>query len=144
MSSMNTGCSHRRYRKRNDTVNTKSRKAKLWNMDLDTAASYAEILGLVTILGAAIYSWFQIKELRRSRDSTTAMNLAANFQDEDFVVGLTAIMNMDFDASEYKHGDQKANVAAFKQHCGEDWPKVMRVLTTWAVSYTHLTLPTKA
>ena len=131
MSSMNTGCSHRRYRKRNDTVNTKSRKAKLWNMDLDTAASYAEILGLVTILGAAIYSWFQIKELRRSRDSTTAMNLAANFQDEDFVVGLTAIMNMDFDASEYKHGDQKANVAAFKQHCGEDWPKVMRVLTTW-------------
>ena len=100
-------------------------------MDLDTAASYAEILGLVTILGAAVYSWFQIKELRRSRDSTTAMSLAANFQDEDFVVGLTAIMNMDFDASEYKHGDQKATVEAFKQQCGEDWPKVMRVLTTW-------------
>ena len=101
-------------------------------MDLDTAASYAEILGLVTILGAAIYSWFQIKDsLRRARDSTTAMSLAANFQDEDFVVGLTAIMNMDFDASEYKHGDQKATVEAFKQQCGEDWPKVMRVLTTW-------------
>jgi len=37
-------------------------------MDLQTAASWAEILGLVTILGAAIYSWFQIRELRRSRD----------------------------------------------------------------------------
>ena len=92
-SSMNKGCSLHPHRKRNETVNTKFRKAKLPNMDLDTAASYAEILGLVTILGAAIYSWFQIKELRRSRDSTTAMSLAANFQDEDFVVGLTAIMN---------------------------------------------------
>ena len=68
-------------------------------MDLDTAAAWAEVFGLVTILGAAIYSWFQIKELRRSRDSTTAMGLAANFQNEDFVVGLTAIMNTDFDLS---------------------------------------------
>jgi len=49
-------------------------------MNLDTAAAWAEVLGLVTILGAAIYSWYQIKELRRSRDSATAMNLAANFQ----------------------------------------------------------------
>ncbi len=60
-------------------------------MNLDTAAAWAEVFGLVTILGAAIYSWFQIKELRRSRDSTTAMSLAANFQNEDFVVGLTSI-----------------------------------------------------
>ena len=62
-------------------------------MDLQTAASWAEILGLVTILGAAIYSWFQIRELRRSRDSTTAMNLAANFQSQDFVVGLTTLLS---------------------------------------------------
>ena len=58
-------------------------------MDLQTNS-------LVTILGAAIYSWFQIRELRRSRDSTTAMNLAANFQSQDFVVGLTTILNMEF------------------------------------------------
>ena len=68
-------------------------------MDLETAASWAEILGLITILGAAIYSWFQIKELRRARDSATAMNLAANFQSQDFVVGLTSITNMQFDPS---------------------------------------------
>ena len=30
-------------------------------MNLDTAAAWAEVLGLVTILGAAIYSWYQIK-----------------------------------------------------------------------------------
>ena len=61
-------------------------------MNLDTAAAWAEVFGLVTILGAAIYSWYQIKELRRSRDSTTAMSLASNFQNEDFVVGLTAVI----------------------------------------------------
>ena len=54
-------------------------------MDLQTAAAWAEVFGLVTILGAAIYSFYQIRELRRSRDSTTAMSLAANFQSEDFV-----------------------------------------------------------
>lgn len=101
------------------------------DMDLDTAASWAEVLGLVTILGAAIYSWFQIKELRRSRDSTTAMSLAANFQSEDFVVGLTAIMNMDFDKSQFEEGKEKENFKAFRAHFGDDWPKVMTVLTTW-------------
>ena len=85
-------------------------------MNLDTAAAWAEVFGLVTILGAAIYSWFQIKELRRSRDSTTAMNLAANFQDKDFVIGLTAIMNMDFDLSKFTPGDAKANFITFSEH----------------------------
>ena len=37
-------------------------------MDLQTAAAWAEVFGLVTILGAAIYSFYQIRELRRSRD----------------------------------------------------------------------------
>ena len=100
-------------------------------MDLDTAAAWAEVFGLVTILGAAIYSFYQIKELRRSRDSTTAMGLAANFQNQDFVVGLTAIMNMNFDLSKFTPGDAEANFIEFREHFGEDWPKVMTVLTTW-------------
>ena len=100
-------------------------------MNLETAASWAEVLGLVTILGAAIYSWYQIKELRRSRDSVTAMSLAANFQNEDFVIGLTAIMNMDIDISKFEQGSRKENYVAFKEYFGEDWTKVMTVLTTW-------------
>ena len=100
-------------------------------MDLDTAAAWAEVFGLVTILGAAIYSWYQIKELRRSRDSTTAMSLAANFQNEDFVIGLTAIMNMDFDESKFEEGKEQQNFKVFRAHFGDDWPKVMTVLTTW-------------
>ena len=100
-------------------------------MDIETTAAWAEVIGLITILGAAIYSWFQIKELRRSRDSTTAMNLAANFQSEDFVIGLTAIINMEkFDLE--KFGDDSTNnFKAFREHFGDDWPKVMTVLTTW-------------
>lgn len=86
-------------------------------MDIETAASWAEILGLVTILGAAIYSWFQIKELRRTRDSVTAMNLAANFQSPDFVVGLTSILNMEFEPSKLSN-DRNDNFRILKEHFG--------------------------
>ncbi len=99
-------------------------------MNIENAAAWAEILGLVTILSAAIYSWFQIKELRRSRDSNTAMNLAANFQSPDFVVGLTSILNMDFDTTKLSK-DRTDDFQVLKDHFGEDWPKVMTVLTTW-------------
>ena len=100
-------------------------------MNLDTAAAWAEVFGLVTILGAAIYSWYQIRELRRSRDSTTAMSLAANFQSEDFVIGLTSIMNIKFDPSKFEYGDDEKNYMNLREHFGDDWPKVMTLLTTW-------------
>jgi len=38
-------------------------------MDLDTAANYADIFGLLTILGAAVYSFYQIREMKASRES---------------------------------------------------------------------------
>lgn len=113
------------------TVNTKSFDVKSEIMDLDSAAAYAEIFGLVTILGAAIYSWFQIKELRRSRDSVTAMNLAANFQNQDFVIGINAIMNVNLDQSKFTPGDEQENFKQFRESFGEDWPRVMTVFTTW-------------
>ena len=59
------------------------------------------------------------------------MSLAANFQNEDFVVGLTSIMNMNFDLNKFTPADAEANFKAFREHFGEDWPKVMTVLTTW-------------
>ena len=100
-------------------------------MDLQIAAAWAEVLGLVTILGAAIYSWFQIRELRRARDSTTAMSLAANFQSEDFVIGLTSLMYLKFDRAKFEYGNNENNYMHLREHFGEDWPKVMTVLTTW-------------
>ena len=99
-------------------------------MELETAASWAEIIGLVTILGAAIYSWFQIKELRISRDSATAMNLAANFQSPDFVAGLTSIISTNLDRKMFT-GDKIKDFQTMKNHFGDNWPKVVTVLTTW-------------
>jgi hypothetical protein len=57
-------------------------------MYLASASQWAEILGLVTILDAAIYSWFQIRELQRSRQSAAALSLAELFQSADFSCGL--------------------------------------------------------
>ncbi len=99
-------------------------------MELETAASWAEIIGLFTILGAAVYSWFQIKELRLSRNSTTAMNLAANFQSQEFVSGLTSIINTNFDI-ENLTGDKIEDFHKLKEHFGDEWPNVATVLTTW-------------
>lgn len=38
-------------------------------MNVETLASYAETIQLITILGAALYSWFQIREMNESIDS---------------------------------------------------------------------------
>ena len=37
-------------------------------MDLEIVAAWAEVFGLVTILGAAIYSWYQIREDPTNKD----------------------------------------------------------------------------
>ena len=50
-------------------------------MDLSTASQWAEVIGLVTILGAAIYSWYQINELKKSREAVASLSLAELFQD---------------------------------------------------------------
>jgi hypothetical protein len=34
-------------------------------MNLESTPQWAEVIGLITILGAVIYSWFQIKELKK-------------------------------------------------------------------------------
>ena len=52
-------------------------------MELSSAAQWAEVIGLITILGAAIYSWFQIKELKESRRSAATLSLANLFQSKD-------------------------------------------------------------
>ena len=48
-------------------------------MELAVASQWAEIIGLITILSAAIYSWFQIKELKKVRQSAAALSLAELF-----------------------------------------------------------------
>ena len=45
-------------------------------MELSIAAQWAEIIGLITILGAAIYSYFQIREMKRVRQGAAALSLS--------------------------------------------------------------------
>ena len=60
-------------------------------MDLSTASQWAEVIGLVTILGAAIYSWYQINELKKSREAVASLSLAELFQDTEFSHGCILI-----------------------------------------------------
>jgi hypothetical protein len=60
-------------------------------MNLSSAAQWAEIIGLITILGAAVYSWFQIRELKKVSKSTAALSLSELFQSPDFAAGLSLI-----------------------------------------------------
>ena len=50
------------------------------NMNLETMSQWAEVIGVVTIFGAAVYSWFQIKELRNDRKADASLRLAKLWQ----------------------------------------------------------------
>ena len=90
-------------------------------MDVETAAAYAEIFGLVTILGAAVYSWYQIKEMKASRESQGALVLSQHLQNPDFIAAIIAMSSQpDITTTE-----------EYKQHHGEDWKDVVTLATTW-------------
>jgi len=91
-------------------------------MDLSTASQLAEVIGLITILGAAIYSWFQINELKRSREGVASLSLAELFQDTEFSHGCILI---------FRQPDHLESIEEMEEFHGEDWPKVFTVLTTW-------------
>tara|TARA_B110000003_G_scaffold275093_1_gene316746 strand:- start:211 stop:744 length:534 start_codon:yes stop_codon:yes gene_type:complete len=91
-------------------------------MDIETAASYAEIIGLVTILGAAVYSWYQIREMKASRDSAAALVLSEHFQRPAWVGGVVELVYQP------KGLD---SLETFKEHHGERWPDLFAVMATW-------------
>ena len=91
-------------------------------MDLSTASQWAEVIGLVTILGAAIYSWYQINELKKSREAVASLSLAELFQDTEFSHGCILI---------FRQPDSLESIEEMEAFHGEDWPKVFTVLTTW-------------
>ena len=91
-------------------------------MNLSSAAQWAEIIGLITIIGAAVYSWFQIKELKKVRQSTAALSLSELFQSPDFAAGLSLIS--------YQTEDLR-NFEDFKEFHGDKWPQAFSVMTTW-------------
>ena len=44
-------------------------------MDLEVASQYAEVFGVLTIIGAVIFSWYQIRQLKQDRKSAAAFQI---------------------------------------------------------------------
>ena len=91
-------------------------------MNLSSASQWAEIIGLFTILGAAVYSWYQIKELKKSRQSAAALSLSELFQSPAFAAGLSLLTSQPRDLDNFED---------FREFHGEKWPEAFSVMTTW-------------
>ena len=91
-------------------------------MDLSSAAQWAEIIGLITILGAAIYSWFQIRELKKVREGAASLSLAELLQSSDFAAGIIQVIEQPNDLDSWEK---------FKEYHGDRWPQAFSIMTTW-------------
>ena len=91
-------------------------------MDLSSAAQWAEIIGLITILGAAIYSWFQIRELKKVREGAASLSLAELLQSPDFAAGIIQVIEQPNNLDSWEK---------FKEYHGERWPQAFSIMTTW-------------
>ena len=81
-------------------------------MELSIAAQWAEIIGLITILGAAIYSYFQIREMKRVRQGAAALSLSELLQSADFAAGIIQVIEQpnELDSFEkFKESEKNAN-----------------------------------
>ena len=76
-------------------------------MDLDSASQWAEVLGLVTIFGAAIYSWITIKEMKKDRKASSSLKLSELWQNKDFSHGSISIWMQPDDLKSFKELDVK-------------------------------------
>ena len=91
-------------------------------MDLSTASQWAEVIGLITILGAAIYSFFQINEMKKVREGAVSLSLAELLQSSDFAAGIIQVIEQPNDLDSWQK---------FKDYHGERWPQAFAIMTTW-------------
>ena len=140
-------------------------------MNLETMAQYAEVFGVLTIIGAVLFSWYQIHQLKKDRRSAAAFKLTEIYHSSTFAHGMHVVFN----------SPENLSAKEFEDHHQEDMKDIVTLMTTWesigamiyrneldwelmydyfagaivvtfqktervieAVSYTHLTLPTKA
>jgi hypothetical protein len=91
-------------------------------MELSTASQWAEVIGLITILGAAVYSWIQLRELKQARKSAATLSLAKLFQSQDWSPGLMLIFNQP---------QELESMQEMKEYHGENWNLAITIFTTW-------------
>ena len=71
-------------------------------MDLASASQWAEVLGLITILGAAIYSWVTINEIKKDRNAAASLKLSELWQNTEFAHGSISIWMQPDDLKTFK------------------------------------------
>tara|TARA_B100000575_G_scaffold164080_1_gene131114 strand:- start:149 stop:667 length:519 start_codon:yes stop_codon:yes gene_type:complete len=90
-------------------------------MDLETAAQYAEVFGVLTIIGAVLFSWYQIRQLKQDRKSAAAFELTRIFQSPTFAHGLYCVAKT----------PEGLSAEEFEEFHQEDMSDVITLLTTW-------------
>ena len=89
-------------------------------MELSIAAQWAEIIGLITILGAAIYSYFQIREMKRVCQGAAALSLSELLQSADFGCRIQVI----------EQPNELDSFEKFKEFMAID-AQAFSIMTTW-------------
>jgi hypothetical protein len=90
-------------------------------MNLEIAAQYAEVFGLLTIIGAIFFSWYQIHVIRNDRKSAAAFKLTEIYHSPTFAYGMHVVFNSPEDLS----------AKDFEEYHGESMKDVLTLMTTW-------------
>lgn len=90
-------------------------------MDLEVASQYAEVFGVLTIIGAVIFSWYQIRQLKQDRKSAAAFQLTQIFQTSTFAHGLHRVFN----------SPEGLSAEAFEELHDGHMDDVVTLMTTW-------------
>ncbi len=90
-------------------------------MDIESASQYAEVFGLITIIGAIIFSWYQIHLIRKERKSAAAFKLTEVFQDPTFAHGMHVVFN----------SPNNLNAKEFEKLHAEHMKDIVTLMTTW-------------
>mgnify|MGYP001166525524 FL=1 len=90
-------------------------------MNLETMAQYAEVFGVLTIIGAVLFSWYQINQLKKDRASAAAFQLTKIFQDSTFAHGLHRVFN----------SPENLNAEEFEEFHQGHMKDVVTLMTTW-------------
>ena len=90
-------------------------------MDLQTASQYAEVIGLMTILGAFIFSWYQIHQLKKDRKSAAAFKLTEVYHSATFAHGMHVVFN----------SPEGMSAKEFEEYHGDDMKDIVTLMTTW-------------
>ena len=90
-------------------------------MNLEMASQYAEVFGLLTILGAFLFSWYQIDQLRKDRESAAAFKLTEVYHSATFAYGMHVVFN----------SPENMSAEEFEEYHGEDMKDIVTLMTTW-------------